>query len=341
MTNHNLPLVFCMEMHRSAKTIPKHFAISTLTLLHPLPVAERLETVFPNIQKIVSVNVALHIAAVNVGASGNGAVNENRANGDTRTAEIEPVANLALVRTNVGLATELAIDFAFLSGRDYEVHKLTELFIAELQAVISGSATNWVNSKQTPGFNHVFNEQLLHCLQLAKIHWTNTGYNVVGRQAFLVGNQIDGTHSVVKAALAFAESVVRVAQPIKADGDAAHSRFHQLLMHGLVVSITVADDAPRKAMLPQLPPAVGQVGTHQRLATCDDHQNGITFELGFKRFNGAQEILERHVLVTRRGQTVRATMLTVEVAALRTLPKEVVQLMELRFLFAEIVMEGL
>ena len=34
-------------------------------------------------------------------------------------------------------------------------------------------------------------------------------------------------------------------------------------------------------------------------------------------------------------------MLAVEVATLRTLPKEVVQLVELRFLFPEVIMEGL
>ena len=143
-------VVFLMQMHCPAETILKDLAISALTRLHPLAVAERLETIFPDIEKIVVVDVALHKATVDVGASGNGAVHKNGADGDTRTAEIEPVAHLALVRTDVGLATELAIDFAFLSGRNDEVHQLAELFIAELQALVSGSTANRVDGEQTP-----------------------------------------------------------------------------------------------------------------------------------------------------------------------------------------------
>ena len=68
MANHHLPLVFRMEMHGTAKAVLEHLAVSALARLHPSTVAERLETVFPNIQEIVLVNVALHIAAVDVGA---------------------------------------------------------------------------------------------------------------------------------------------------------------------------------------------------------------------------------------------------------------------------------
>ena len=134
-----------MQMHRSAKAILKHLAISTLTRFHPLTVAERLETVFPNVQKIIFVDIALHKATVDVGASGNGTINQDGTYGDTSAAEIEPVANLALVRTDVCLATEFAIYLAYLSGRDDEIHELTKLHIAELQALVSGSATNRVD----------------------------------------------------------------------------------------------------------------------------------------------------------------------------------------------------
>ena len=146
---------------------------------------------------------------------------------------------------------------------------------------------------------------------------------------------------MVKATLAFAESIVCIAQPIETDGDAAHACFHQFLVHGLVVGIAVADDAPREAVLSQLSPAVGQVGAHQRLAARDNHQDGIALEFGLQGFDGVQEVLERHVLVARRGQTIRTAVLAIEVAALRAFPKEVVQLVELGFLLAEIIMEGL
>ena len=115
-------LVFLVQMHRPTKAIPKHLAISALSCLHPLTVTERLETVFPNIQKIILIDVALRKAAIDVGTGRNGTVNKDGANGDARAAEIEPVADFALVRTNVGLATELAVNLAFLSCRDNEVH---------------------------------------------------------------------------------------------------------------------------------------------------------------------------------------------------------------------------
>ena len=75
MANHHLPLVFRMEMHGATKAVLVHLTVGARTLYHPSTVAEGLETVFPNIQEIILVNVALHITAVNVRTSGDGAVN--------------------------------------------------------------------------------------------------------------------------------------------------------------------------------------------------------------------------------------------------------------------------
>ena len=75
MANHHLPLVFRMQVHRAAKAVLVHLAVGTRALFHPCTVAERLETVFPNIKEVILVDIALHIAAIDVGASGDGAVN--------------------------------------------------------------------------------------------------------------------------------------------------------------------------------------------------------------------------------------------------------------------------
>ena len=75
MANHHLPLVFRMEMHGTAKAVLVHLAVGARALFHPFTVAERLEAVFPNIKEIILVDIALHIAAIDVGASGDGAVN--------------------------------------------------------------------------------------------------------------------------------------------------------------------------------------------------------------------------------------------------------------------------
>ena len=119
-------------MHCSAKAMLEHLAISAGACFHPGAVAERLETVFPHIEEIVLVDIALYITTVDVGTGRDGAINQNGADGDARTAEIEPVANLALVGPDVSLATELAVNPPLLSCGDDEIHQLAELFIAEL-----------------------------------------------------------------------------------------------------------------------------------------------------------------------------------------------------------------
>ena len=341
MANRDPFLPFPMQVHCAAETVLEHLAVGALACLHPRTVTEELETIFPHIEEVVLINVALHEAAVDVRTSGDGAIDEDGADGNARAAEIEPVADLALVGTNISLTTEFCIYLSFLSGRDDKVHQLAELFSIELQVGIIGSATDGLDAEKTPCLHLMLNEQLLHGLQLAEIHRADASDNVVSRQPFLIGKKVNGAKGVVETALAFSESIVRVAQTVEADGDAAHARIHQLFVHGLIVSPTIADNAPRESVLPQLSSAVGQVGTHQRLAACNDNQHRVAFEFGFKRFDGIQEILEWHVLVARRGQTVRAAVLAIEIASLRAFPKEVVQLVELSLFLTKIVMEGL
>ena len=138
---------FIVQMHRPTKAVLEHLAISARALLHPGAVTERLETVFPDIEEIVLINIALHIAAVNVGTSGNRAVNEDGADSDARPAEIEPVTDLALVGAHIGLATELTVNPSLFSGGNNEVHELVELLVAELQALISGGTPNGVDGE--------------------------------------------------------------------------------------------------------------------------------------------------------------------------------------------------
>ena len=132
MANHNPLRVLRMQMHRPAKAILKHLAISALSRLHPFAVTEELKTVLPHIQKVILIDVALDIAAIDVGTSRNGTVNEDGADGDASATKIEPVADLALVRTDIGLATELAIYLPLLSGGDDEIHQLAEWLVIEL-----------------------------------------------------------------------------------------------------------------------------------------------------------------------------------------------------------------
>ena len=66
MANLHLSLVFRMEMHCAAKAVLIHLAVGAKALFHPSTVAEGLETVFPNIKKIILVDVALLEAEADV-----------------------------------------------------------------------------------------------------------------------------------------------------------------------------------------------------------------------------------------------------------------------------------
>ena len=147
MANHYLTRVLRMKMHCSAQAIFEHLAISARALPHPGAVAERLKTVLPNIKKIILINIALRKATVDVGTSGNGAVNEDGPDRDACAAEIEPVTDLALVRSDVCLTTEFAVNPHLFSGRDDEIHQLAKLFITELQTLVSSGATNRIDGE--------------------------------------------------------------------------------------------------------------------------------------------------------------------------------------------------
>lgn len=211
MAKKNVIRITSMQMHRPAKAIPIHLAVGTLSRLHPSAVTEGLETVFPNIEEVILIDIALREAAVDVGTSGNGAVNEDGANGDARTAKIEPVSDLALVGTNIGLTTKLAVYFPFLSGGNNEIHQLAELFITELQAVVSGGTPNRVYGEQAPSLDLMFNKQLFHRLQLTEVHRADTGNDVVCGQTFFIGNHVNRSQSMIKATLTLSEGIMRVA----------------------------------------------------------------------------------------------------------------------------------
>ena len=119
-------------MHRATQAILENFAILADASAHPFAVAEDLETVFPDIEEVILIDIALGKASVDVGAGGDATVHQHGADRDACTAEVEPIADLALIGSHIGLAAELGIDFSLLAGGHDEVHQLLELFVIEL-----------------------------------------------------------------------------------------------------------------------------------------------------------------------------------------------------------------
>ena len=60
MTLDDLTCAAMVQMHGTAKTVFVDFAIGTDASTHPAPVAERLETIFPYVEEVVLVDVALN-----------------------------------------------------------------------------------------------------------------------------------------------------------------------------------------------------------------------------------------------------------------------------------------
>ena len=161
MTHQDAFTIFPMKMHGTAKAIFVNHTIFADTCFHPAAVAKELKTVFPNVKEVVMVDVALCETAVDVGAGGDGAIDEDGSDGDAGTAEVVPITDLALVGPDVGFAAELGIDLAFLAGGDDEVHQLFELLVVELKIRVVGGTPNGLDSEETPGLHMVFDKQLL------------------------------------------------------------------------------------------------------------------------------------------------------------------------------------
>lgn len=119
-------------MHGSTKTIFIDLTMCALTCFHPLSITERFKSIVPNIKEIIIINIALRKTAVNVRASRNGTINQDRADGDACTAKIEPVAHLALIPANICFTAIFDVNFSLFSDFYNEIHHFSELFVTQL-----------------------------------------------------------------------------------------------------------------------------------------------------------------------------------------------------------------
>ena len=109
-----------MQVHCTAKTVLVLTAIGTNATLHPITIAKLLKPVVPHINKTVGIDVSLRETPIYVGTSGNRTVGKHRTDVYAGTAEIMPVANLAVVVAEIGFATELSINPPLLARGNYK-----------------------------------------------------------------------------------------------------------------------------------------------------------------------------------------------------------------------------
>lgn len=71
------------EVHSVSLTIPPVFASGALVAAHPFAVAVRSEPVFPDIDEVVLVDIALTVVGTDAGTGGDASVSENRPYADS------------------------------------------------------------------------------------------------------------------------------------------------------------------------------------------------------------------------------------------------------------------
>lgn len=81
-------------MHAVSLAVTEEITIGTSVFLHPLPVAGRLETVFPYIHKVIPVDIALIEIAADTGTGRDRTICQDRTYADTGITREEIVTYL-------------------------------------------------------------------------------------------------------------------------------------------------------------------------------------------------------------------------------------------------------
>ena len=144
---------------------------------------------------------------------------------------------------------------------------------------------------------------------------------------------VDGSNGLVEAMLVATEKVVRFFEAVEANGERAQPRVHILGEAFRSHRKPVRDHAPGVAALLDFLAAFLEIGAHQRLAAGNHHDKVFRVDMRFQRIEHLQKIFARHV-----GDgvlhAVATAVLAVQIAAQRTLPKEIFKRMRLDFVVA-------
>ena len=325
MAEHQLALAVA-EVHAAAPAEAEVLALCALVLLHPLAVAVGSEALLPDIHEVILVNIALVIVGTDAGAGRDGAVGEDGAYADTRLAEEEMVAHIALVVAEKALTAIADVDASLLACRTDEVHDLTELLRPELEVGIAYGATRGEDGEEAPVLEAEADEEFAQLLQPPDVALVDTGDHI--EEEVLPGNhQLDGIDGALVAEGVAAHPVMVVLKAVEADGGAVHAAAKQTLEALGRETHAVGHHAPGEALVVDSPSALLKVGAHERLAAGDDDEDLVGIRPLGHLVEDAQEILLGHVGRLGLHLAVASAMLAMEVAAQRTLPEELAQRM--------------
>ena len=123
------------------------------------------------------------------------------------------------------------------------------------------------------------------------------------------------------------EPVVRLFEPVEADGDGVHAGCQQRVQPCAVEQQSVGDDSPGIFAFVQFPSAYFDIFTHQRFASGKDDHHLMRVHMGRNLVYHFQEIFDRHIRMGGRNMAVASAMEAGGVTTKRTLPKERTQFM--------------
>ena len=242
-----IALRFGSQVHRAAEALLEILAFPAHTRAHPRPVAHDLETVVPDIQQVIPIDVALHVSAVDVGTSGDAAVNQHAADVDARTAEKVGVADLFLVLSRVGFTAESQMDTTLATGICHETHHRFHLRAGELQLVVVRRPPDRGNGEQPPVADSVCNQKFLQPRQFRKIALVYTGHHVI-REPRRPRDEPQRPQSPLEAFRMVAQPVVGRLQSVQAHRNRRQSRSNQFGVQRLATCNGNDDGATRSAL---------------------------------------------------------------------------------------------
>lgn len=165
-------------MHSVALTVAEPLAGGAVVLFHPAAVAVGTEAVFPNVDEIVLVDVALMVVATDAGTGGDGSIGKNRSDSETCLTHIEVVANLALILTEEAFAGIARADAAFVSRADYEVHQTSKFLRSELKLGVFGRASRREDGEEAPGLYAGGYQDFFKFFEMRKVAAVHAGYDI-------------------------------------------------------------------------------------------------------------------------------------------------------------------
>ena len=320
--------VTIVQVHAVALAVAEEGTIGTRAGLCPTAVAEGLEAVLPHVHKVVAVDVAQVVVGTDAGTGGDGAVCQNGGNADTSIAGVEAVAHLALVTAEETLAAVAGMYFPLAAGTADEVHQTFEIAVVQLELGITGGTPHGENGKQTPATDAGLIKSILELFQVELVATVDASDDVPFHLP-LLRQQTNGIHRAVVAVGMATQPVVVVGKAIEADGDGMKPRSQEALQAFGSEIEAICHHAPGITAAVEGKPHLFQVVAHQRFTAGNDNVHLVRIDVGRQAVYHAQKVLGGHVGNMGRALAVAAAMLAMDVAPLRTLPKELLQRMKL------------